>query len=177
MLVAVIVASYAYSIVLTSANAQNAYFSPLTRSWELALGGLIAVDGRISGASTTWAALLTWLGLAAILVASFTLTSATVYPGWLVAIPILGAGLVIAGGGTQPNGESSPVRQRTFQFLGLISYLAVPVALADPRDCDAAPRSDELAGVGQHLAAPGGGVVAALTYWVLENPVRHSSGS
>ena len=46
VLVAVIVASYAFSIVHTSVNAQGAYFSLLTRSWELALGGLIAVHGR-----------------------------------------------------------------------------------------------------------------------------------
>ena len=46
VLVSVIVVSYAYSIVLTSTNAPSAFFSPLTRAWELALGGLIAVAGQ-----------------------------------------------------------------------------------------------------------------------------------
>ena len=46
ILVAVIVASYTYSIVYTSISSQGAYFSLLTRSWELALGALIAVHGR-----------------------------------------------------------------------------------------------------------------------------------
>ena len=50
----------------------RAYFSPFTRAWELALGGLVAV-------ATTWlkhlptraAALLTWAGLAAIVYSAF----------------------------------------------------------------------------------------------------------
>ena len=50
------------------------------------------------------AAVLTWSGLAAIVVAAFTFTAQTSYPGSLVAIPVLGAALVIAGGvvGTPP---------------------------------------------------------------------------
>ncbi len=50
LLVTVIVASYAFSIVFTSANPSSAFFSPLTRAWELALGGLIAVGSDRSPA-------------------------------------------------------------------------------------------------------------------------------
>ena len=124
VLVAVIVASYAFSIVFTSTNAASAFFSPLTRAWELALGGLIAVAGHsLRRMPQCLAALISWLGLAAIVVASVTLTSASVYPGALVAIPVLGAGLVIAGGAAQPAwGVECLLRQRPFQLLGLISY-------------------------------------------------------
>ena len=41
-LLVVIVASFTYSVIFTSMNAPSAFFSPLTRAWELALGGLIA---------------------------------------------------------------------------------------------------------------------------------------
>ena len=68
-LVAVIVASYAYSIVFTASNAQSAYFSLLVRSWELALGALIAVHSRqLQRIPQAWAAIASWVGLAVILV-------------------------------------------------------------------------------------------------------------
>ena len=176
VLIAVIVASYAYSIVLTSANAPSAFFSPLTRAWELALGGLIAVGGQsLRRLPQHVAAFLTWLGLGAIVVASLTLTSATVYPGWLVALPVLGAGLVIAGGGAQPAwGVEALLRQRPFQLLGLISYSLylwhwpILIIATQRRGVTSLPVWDN---VGLLLVAT---VVAALTYWVLENPVRHS---
>lgn len=38
-------ASFAWSLVQTPVNPTWAYFSPLTRAWELALGALIAVSG------------------------------------------------------------------------------------------------------------------------------------
>ena len=41
LLVAIVAASYLYSIVVTSANGVEAFFSPLTRAWELAIGCLI----------------------------------------------------------------------------------------------------------------------------------------
>ena len=69
--------SYGYSIVFTSSNAQSAFFSLLVRSWELALGGLIAVYGQqLQRIPQAWAAVASWVGLAVILVASVTLTPA-----------------------------------------------------------------------------------------------------
>jgi hypothetical protein len=66
---------------------------------------------------------MSWVGLAAIVTASLTLTSSTVYPGALVAIPVVGAGLVIAGGAAEPSwGAERLLRVRPFQLLGLISY-------------------------------------------------------
>ena len=123
-LVAVIVASYTYSIVFTSANAQSAYFSLLVRSWELALGGLIAVYGhQLQRIPQAWAAVASWVGLAVILVASVTLTPASEYPGALVAIPTLAAGLVIAAGAAAPTwGVERLLRREPFPFLALISF-------------------------------------------------------
>ncbi len=176
VLVAVIVASYTYSIVLTSTNAPTAFFSPLTRAWELALGGLIAVAGqslrRLPG---PWAALVSWLGLAAIVTASLTLTSTTVYPGALVAIPVLGAGLVIAGGAARPAwGVERLLRHKPFQLLGLISYSLylwhwpILIIVTQNRGATTLPVWDNVVLL---LIAT---LAAAATYWMLENPVRHS---
>ena len=124
LLATVIVVSYAFSIVFTSTNPSSAFFSPLTRAWELALGGLIAVGSdSLRRLPHPFAAFLSWLGLAAIVTASVTLTSASVYPGALVAIPVIGAGLIIAAGTSEPAwGVEYLLRQKPFQLLGLISY-------------------------------------------------------
>ena len=176
VLLAVIVASYAFSIVFTSANPASAFFSPLTRAWELALGGLIAVAGHsLRRVPSFWAALVSWLGLGAIVVASTTLTSASVYPGALVAIPVLGTGLVIAGGFAQPAwGVEFVLRRRPFQLLGLISYSLylwhwpVLVIATQHRGVTSLPVWDN---VGLLVVAT---LIAILSYKLVENPVRHS---
>ena len=66
-----IVASFVFSIVFTSAESLSAFFSPFTRAWELALGALIAVCGDTCDACPPpWRHALSWLGLGAIVVAS-----------------------------------------------------------------------------------------------------------
>ena len=120
----VVVASYAYSVTDTHANPVDAYFSPFTRAWELALGALVA-------ASTPWllkiparlAASATWVGLAAVLIAAFVFDNQTAYPGSLVAIPVVGAALIIAGGmKAHATGAESLLHLSPFRWLGQRSY-------------------------------------------------------
>src|SRR5664280_2657515 len=120
----VIVASYWLSVTQTASHPASAYFSPFTRAWELALGALVAV-------STTWlkhlpaqvAALLTWAGLAAIVYSAFVFNAQTAYPGSLVAVPVVGAGLIIAGGVAVPRaGAESLLGLGPFRWLGKLSY-------------------------------------------------------
>jgi peptidoglycan/LPS O-acetylase OafA/YrhL len=176
ILVTVIVASYTFSIVYTSVNSQGAYYSLLTRSWELALGGLIAVHGRrLQQIPQAWAAIGSWVGLTVIMVSSITLTGSSQYPGALVAIPTLGAGLVVAAGAAEPRwGVERLLRRRTFQFLASISF---PLYLwhwpileiaAQSRGVVSLPVWDNI------LLLLVAGVLATLTYYFFENPVRHS---
>ena len=176
VLLAVIFASYALSIVLTSVNAQSAYFSLLTRSWELALGGLIAVHGAFfRRIPQVWAAVASWVGLAVILVASVTLTGSSVYPGALVAIPTFGAGLVIAAGAAEPKwGVERLLRRQPFPFLAAISFSLYlwhwPILeiAAQSRGVTSLPAWDNV------LLLLAAGVLATLTYYFFENPFRHS---
>ena len=176
VLIAVIVASYTYSITDTLADAQGAYFSLLTRSWELALGALIAVHGRhLQRIPQAWAAAASWVGLAVIMVASVTLTGSSVYPGALVAIPTLAAGLVIAAGAAEPAwGVERLLRRRSFQFVAGISF---PLYLwhwpileiaAQRRGVTSLPVWDNI------LLLLVAGVLATLTYYLFENPIRHN---
>jgi peptidoglycan/LPS O-acetylase OafA/YrhL len=176
VLVAVIVASYSYSIVFTASNAQSAYFSLLVRSWELALGGLIAVySPELRRIPQAWAAIASWVGLAVILVTSVTLTPASVYPGALVAIPTLAAGLVIAAGASAPRwGVEVLLRRQPFPFLALISFSLYlwhwPILeiAAQRRGVATLPVWDDV------LLLVGAGILATLTYRFIENPARHA---
>ena len=176
VLVVVIVASYSYSIVFTASNAQSAYFSLLVRSWELALGGLIAVySPELRRIPEAWAAIASWAGLAVILVTSVTLTPASEYPGALVAIPTLAAGLVIAAGASAPKwGVELLLRRQPFPFLALISFSLYlwhwPILeiAAQRRGVATLPAWDDV------LLLVGAGILATLTYRFIENPVRHA---
>jgi peptidoglycan/LPS O-acetylase OafA/YrhL len=176
VLIAVIIASYVFSITDTLGDAQGAYFSLLTRSWELALGALIAVHGRFfQRLPQAWAAVASWLGLAVIMVTAVTLTGSSRYPGALVAIPTLGAALVVAAGAAEPTwGVERLLRRKSFQFLAAISF---PLYLwhwpileiaAQDRGVTSLPVWTSISLL---LFA---GVLATLTYYFFENPIRHN---
>jgi hypothetical protein len=161
---------------LTASNAQSAYFSLFVRAWELALGGLIAVySPQLQRIPQAWAAVASWVGLAVILVASVTLTPASDYPGALVAIPTLAAGLVIAAGAAAPVwGVERLLKREPFPFLALISFSLYlwhwPILeiAAQHRGVTTLPVWDNV------LLLVLSGVLATATYRFFENPVRHA---
>jgi peptidoglycan/LPS O-acetylase OafA/YrhL len=171
-----VVASFIVSIVQTSADPTTAYFSPLPRVWELALGGLVAVcTVELRRTPTRIAAALSWLGLAFILWAAHFYTSTTAYPGSAVALPVVGAALVIAGGVAQPTfGAERLLGLRPIQWIGLISYSwylwhwPVLTIASEWRGTDSLPTADALGWV---LVSLG---LAVITYLVVENPIRRS---
>ena len=70
LLVVVGSASLVLSVVQTASAPVTAFYSPLTRAWELALGGLVAVLApQLRRVPSSPAALLGWLGRAGIAVA------------------------------------------------------------------------------------------------------------
>lgn len=123
MVLLVVVASLAYSIWLTSANPALAYFSTLTRAWELGVGGLLAVTTRWKTLPQAIRDALAWCGLAMIAFAVVRFDETTPFPGYAAALPVLGTALVIMG-------RDSPrwfsaftlLRARVLQYLGDISY-------------------------------------------------------
>ena len=170
----VIVASYWLSVVQTASHPTAAYFSPFTRAWELALGALVALG-------TPWlkripaprAALLTWAGLAAILVAAFAFTAQTAYPGSLVAIPVLGSALILAGGAAAPHfGAEWLLRRRSFQWFGQRSYSLylwhwpILIVAAEQAGKPSLPVGDNL------LLIVIAVVIAMASYRFVENPIR-----
>lgn len=118
------IASLVYSIVYTGSEPQKAYFSTLTRGWELAFGGLLALvlprAIRIPRLAST---LLVGGGVVAITLGAVLLKEIDPYPGWRALIPVLGTMAVIIGGSA--TGRGLAVRFLSIaplQYLGKISY-------------------------------------------------------
>jgi len=172
----VIVASFAYSVTITSSDPSEAFFSPLTRAWELALGAMIATAAvYLSRIPTAIAGAMTWIGLGGIITASVVFTSATPYPGWAVALPVIGTGLVIAGGTARPSwGAERALGIRPVQYIGLISYSLylwhwpILVIAAEHEGAGSLPFVQNIPWVILSV------VLAVATYRLLENPIRHS---
>lgn len=171
----VIAGSYAWSIAQTASHPASAYFSPFTRAWELALGALIAVGtGWLQRIPSPAAAGLTWAGLAAVLASGFVLSGQTSYPGSLVALPVLGAGAIIAGGVAVPaRGAETLLGRSVPRRLGRISYSLylwhwpILIIVAEWAGRSSLPVGDNL------LLLVVAGALSTLTYRLVEQPFRH----
>jgi peptidoglycan/LPS O-acetylase OafA/YrhL len=170
------VASFTWSVIQTSNNGVAAFFSPFTRAWELALGGLVAVGSlQLAKLPRVIALIMTWVGLAGIIIAGFVLTSATPYPGSAVALPVLATGLVVAGGTAAPKwGAETILHLPPFSWLGKLSYSLYlwhwPILIIAAQYAGhTLSVKDNLLWVLLALA------FSIVSYFVLENPIRHWS--
>jgi peptidoglycan/LPS O-acetylase OafA/YrhL len=169
-------ASFAWSVHQTRVNGVDAFFSPLTHAWELALGGLVAVLGSFLLRLPAWIVPpLTWAGIIAIVSAAYLFDDLTRYPGSAAALPVLGTAAVIIGGTVVARGGAeSLLGLAPFRWLGRLSYSLYlwhwPLLTI----------AAEQAGVARlSLATSMVWVAAALglsivTYFVVENPIRHA---
>jgi hypothetical protein len=176
VLALVSVASFAASLVLTQAAPSWAFFSLPTRAWELAAGGLIALTVDYwQRLPALIAAIIGWAGLSLILLACSLLGSNTQYPGTAALLPVGGAVLVIAAGcAAAPFGVGGVLSVSPMRAIGRVSYswylwhwpilLLAPHLLGHP-----------LGLLGRVTAAGVSGVLAVLTLYAIENPLRFSS--
>ncbi|MFD6058108.1 acyltransferase family protein [Rhodococcus wratislaviensis] len=121
---AVVAASFAYSIIGTASNPTWAYFSTLTRVWELGVGALLAITirhcERIPDALRPF---LAWLGLAMIGVGAFAITeTAGGFPAPWALVPVMGAAFFIAAGVSGNHRFLSIFTNRVSRYIGDISY-------------------------------------------------------
>ena len=123
VLVAVIVGTFVYSMWETESRPTVAYFSTVSRTWELAIGALLAVIGGVfSNLSAGMRTLLGYLGLAGIAWSLWFVTSEMSFPGPWAVVPVIATAVVIAAGtgGEQP--YLYPLTNRVSGYIGDISY-------------------------------------------------------
>jgi len=111
LLISVIVAcSFLYSVyAVWSGDVGAAFYSPLSRLWELGVGGLLALipHRRVKYADV--------VGIFLIAACAFLYTQGTSFPGIAALGPVLGAALVIMS-------RSSALAAKPLVWVGLISY-------------------------------------------------------
>lgn len=96
--------SFAGCLLLLGRHPAAAFYLPLTRLWELLVGGLLAhralaADARASDAATSKAQECTaFAGLALMGWAIVAFNAADAFPGWRALLPTLGTALLIAAG-------------------------------------------------------------------------------
>ena len=102
--------------------ANQTFFAPYTRLWELAAGGLLAM-GAVPETSRAWLRnVLAAAGFALIAGSVFFIHATMPFPGLLALPPVAGAGLIILAG---RGGESLVYRGlalKPIAFIGAISY-------------------------------------------------------
>jgi peptidoglycan/LPS O-acetylase OafA/YrhL len=118
------VASYLWSAYETSAVPDRAYFSTVSRAWELGVGALLAVGApalaRLPGVVRP---LLAWTGLTGIVLSLFVVNSEVAFPAPWATLPVLATALVVAAGtGVRQQRGLAVLTNDVSQYVGDISY-------------------------------------------------------
>jgi peptidoglycan/LPS O-acetylase OafA/YrhL len=123
----VVAVSLTISIILTTRNPAEAYFSTYSRMWELGIGSLLAslapaASARLHRHVTVRAGILT-AGLLGIVLSVFLINDQTPFPGVAALAPTVAAALVIlANDPDHPLNPRAFLSSRPVQFLGDTSY-------------------------------------------------------
>ncbi len=175
-LVFTIALSLLYCLARTTSAPADAYFSPFTRAWELALGASVAVATPwLLRLPRSWAGPMTWLGLGAIAVSAHWYSNATAYPGLAAVLPVGGTALVIAAGTPQPvAGAEWLLKRGPAQWFGRLSYSLylwhwpILILAAEAAGTSSLPFRSNLGWLALSL------VVAVISYHGVEQPLRHA---
>lgn len=98
------------------------FYSPLTRAWELMMGGMLAIRHHAApGASSAQANRKSAAGLVLLALSICVLDKDAAFPGWWALLPTLGACLLIDAG-PQAWINRTLLSQRAMVSIGLISY-------------------------------------------------------
>jgi peptidoglycan/LPS O-acetylase OafA/YrhL len=168
-------ASFALNLWQIKADPVAAFYSPLTRFFELLIGSSLAyltLHGRRApfGLRIGDGHLQSFGGVALLAAGLLLITKERAFPGWWALLPTVGAALIIsAGAGAWPN--RAVLSSRALVWVGLISF---PLYLWHwPILSFATIVNDELPSRTARAAAMVVAIALAwLTYFLLERPAR-----
>jgi peptidoglycan/LPS O-acetylase OafA/YrhL len=178
LILVVALLSFGLNVWLVGSNPSAAFYSPLSRSWELALGAFWAYQVMHPAKVFTsiierHGSLVSGLGLLMVVIGFVVINESRAFPGWWALLPALGSALLIASG---PHGfvNRFVLSQRIFVWVGLISfplYLWHWPLLSFARIIYSETPPVDVRVVLVILSI----ALAALTYYLIEKPIRQSS--
>lgn len=123
LLAAVALLSFIYSqwLIQTGQN-ELAFYSTLSRVWELMLGALLALSPALTVRGRILTTALRTVGLVLILLPVFTYTSETPFPGLAALAPVLGAVFLLAASPQQNDIILRVLESDAATYIGRISY-------------------------------------------------------
>ena len=169
-----VVPSFAWSVHLSQASPDVAFFVTTTRLWELGIGALVAIGAaqwrRIPARA---AAAVGWASLAAVLLSGLVISAGTTWPGTATLLPTLGtAAVVVAGFNPGAGGPAGLLSWRPAVWVGGLSYSLYlwhwPLLVA------ATAAWGELGAKRGLLVVAAAFLPAWLSYRFVENPIRFS---
>jgi peptidoglycan/LPS O-acetylase OafA/YrhL len=176
VMIAIGAVSLASCVWLTRFFQPWAFFSPFTRGWEFAAGGIALLmapwELRVPPALRS---LASWLGLAAIVAAAAMLRGEAGWPSWFAVIPVLGTATILLC--RVPRfGAASILELPVSQWMGRVSYSwymwhwpVLAIVGAMHADLSFSQRLNDIV-----LCVVGSLGLAAATHAVVENPIRFS---
>jgi hypothetical protein len=178
MIAGVALLSFALNILRIGADPSGTFYSPFSRSWELAIGAFLAYQAIHPIASLATIiqrhkSVLSFLGFILIVVGFVVINEGRSFPGWWALLPVLGSGLLIAAG-PEAIFNKTVLSKRLLVGIGLISF---PLYLWHwPLLSFARIIYSETPPVDVRWVLVGASVVlACLTYFIIEKPIRTSN--
>ncbi|OJV98959.1 MAG: acyltransferase [Microbacterium sp. 67-17] len=172
---AIVAASFAWALTQTEAHPTLAYFSTLTRAWELAAGALLAAAVPVlTRIPRALGIVMGWLGLAgAVTAVLFIEPTAAGFPAPWAALPVVATCLVLAGGvaGDPRQRHLFPLSNSVSVFVGDMSYSLYlwhfPVIVFA---AVLLPESDQRIWIVLGAIA----VLSLASYFIVEQPLRYA---
>ncbi len=126
LIVVVALLSFSLNVSQVGNNPSAAFYSPLSRSWELALGALLAYHALhpwtlFATIVERYRNFLSSLGLVIVVIGFVVINESRAFPGWWALLPATGSALLIAAG---PKGfvNHYVLSRKVFVWIGLISF-------------------------------------------------------
>jgi peptidoglycan/LPS O-acetylase OafA/YrhL len=123
LLALLVAASFCYAMWQTNENPTAAYFSTLSRAWELGAGALLAIVAPLlTKLPTGIRFVIGWLGMLALLGSFVVVDDATPFPGPGAALAVVATMFVIAGGIGGRQRYLFPLDNPLSVYVGNLSY-------------------------------------------------------
>lgn len=116
-------ASFVFCVIFTITDPAPAYFVTFGRMWQFGVGAMIALVPALRIRNALGSFVLGWGGVIVLLYVIFTYDAQTPFPGYMAALPTLGAAAIIAASNADRWWYPTRILAiRPAQFVGDISY-------------------------------------------------------